>query len=173
MAFSQNEDSYLRASFPTATSALNSLTSIWQKAKTSVIKGTFSQDFNEIPTHAQSLILHRAAMDLLEKIREKGGISDALKNTPIYFITGTNDPACNNDNILEVVNILKEAGFNVKHKEFNTGHNSLQEFPDAQDFFAQACKDVAQPEYARTRRHAAPAQETNNTFPPPMREAFA
>ncbi len=103
----------------------------------------FSEDFSEIPTHMQSLLIHDAAQDLLRKIREKGGLSDAMKDTPICFVTGADDPACNNDYVLELVEILKEAGFNVLHQEFDTGHNALKRSREAQNFFIEWCECVA------------------------------
>ncbi len=136
----------------------NILKDVWATATQGLSESVFSADFNEIPTHPQSLLLHDTAMDFLIRFHRQMRLSNHLRNTPIFIATGRNDPACENEYIMMVVDTLKDAGFNVQHREFNTGHNGLLECPDAQAFFRQWCDDVEAGNLGRQNSMAATAQ---------------
>jgi len=88
-------------------------------------------DFNENPTHMQSITLHDEAAKLLAAIQEKGGLSPVLDGMPIAIIAGENDPACDNEKIYALGEVI---GVDV-YTYLDTAHNPLLCHSDALDHF--------------------------------------
>lgn len=120
-------------------------------------KDVSSHPFSELPTHAQSVMLHDEGTQLLE-VLESVSISPALSPHPIMMTSGLYDPVSNNENIERAARAI-----GARHKTFYAGHNPLLTTTEARFFFWQWSKE--QKPFAHLRATAAPKNKDPESLP--------
>jgi hypothetical protein len=93
----------------------------------------------ELPTHAQGLLLDRAGAALVQKIQNQGGFSEKLRGMPVLFITGKDDEVCNNEAVQKVAAI---AGAKVEAFD-GVGHYAMGD-KKVRDFVEDWCDKLIQ-----------------------------
>ncbi|MEZ5815225.1 MAG: hypothetical protein R3E13_11000 [Alphaproteobacteria bacterium] len=92
----------------------------------------------ELPTHAQGLLLDRAGAALVQKIQDQGGFSKKLQGMPILFITGNDDKVCNNKAVQKVAAIT-----GAEVEAFNSVDHYAMGDKRVRDFITGWCNKLA------------------------------
>jgi len=115
----------------------------WEEALLSRFFGASlpTDEVYELPTHRQSVMLHKFATSIFESVIENGGFHDAVRDIPVFVMMGEHDPVCDNEKTAQFIRAIQ-----ADHKSFQTGHNVFLYCSDARNQYAQWVDGIASPQ---------------------------